>query len=99
MFLLVLFKWHKIIKKMRSKLLTLLLQCGMIYTTKGNSDKELARSSELIGFQPIGFPRFKVHPFAETILHQKGGRDPMASEESQLHMLSASRVSPVMQNK
>ena len=39
-----------------------------------------------------------VHPFAETILHQKGGRDPMASEESQLDMLSMSGESPVMQD-
>lgn len=78
--------------------MTLLLRCGMIYTTKGNSNKELARRSKLIGSRAISFPRSKVHPFAETILHQKGGRGPMASEESQLHMLSTSGASPVMQS-
>ena len=61
-------------------------------------DKELARRSKLIGSRAISFPRSKVHPFAETILHQKGGRGPMASEESQLHMLSTSGASPVMQS-
>ena len=66
--------------------------------TKGNSNKELARRSKLIGSRAISFPRSKVHPFAETILHQKGGRGPMASEESQLHMLSTSGASPVMQS-
>ena len=59
---------------------------------------ELARRSKLIGSRAISFPRSKVHPFAETILHQKGGRGPMASEESQLHMLSTSGASPVMQS-
>ena len=53
---------------------------------------------KLIGSRAISFPRSKVHPFAETILHQKGGRGPMASEESQLHMLSTSGASPVMQS-
>lgn len=44
----------------------------MIYTTKGNSNKELARRSKLIGSRAISFPRSKVHPFAETDFTSKG---------------------------
>ena len=70
----------------------------MIITTKGNNKKESARGSDLGDSQTIGFPRFKGYPFAEVISNQEGGRGPMASEESQLHMLSTSDMSPVKQD-
>jgi hypothetical protein len=83
---------YKAIKNCAEKQLTFSSGCGMIITTKGNSKEKPARGFFDERFQAIGFPRSEGFPLVETILYQKGGRGPMAKEESRLHMLSASGI-------